>query len=222
MPTFGFSAYLKLICLNSKPQRREVRGRLKPRGGGYDFHKSLRLLANKYLLGKGDAAELMDSVVSIVKDAERNSARSGLEKLFAWVENNPGSFFEVPPAAFKSPDGIFSVNFLPDFGAVVGGKRTAIHIWNTKTPDLDRLFCYGALALFPKSYAGQEGAPDDLAVLSLRDGNLYRLSEAGDVADFGLSVAMSIESLFYREASNLGLSIKPPKRDPHAPPPPPA
>lgn len=221
MPTFGFSAYLKLICLNSKPQRREVRGRLTPGdGGGYDFHRSLRLLAHRYLLGKEDAAELIRSVLSIVKDAERNSARSGLERLFAWVEQNPGSFFDVPPATFKSPGGVFNVQFLPDFGAVIGGKRTAVHIWNTKAPDLAPHFCHGALALFPKIYAGQEGAPEDLAVLSLRDGRLYRLSEAGDVAGFGLSVAMAIENLFQREARDLGLIINPPKHDPHAPPPP--
>lgn len=220
MPTFGFSAYLKLICLNSKPQRREVRGRLAPRGGGgYDFHRSLRLLAHKYLLGKEEPAELIRSVLNIVKDAERNSARSGLEKLFAWVEQNPCLFFEIPPATFKSPGGVYNVQFLPDFGAVIGGKKTAIHIWNTKAPDLEPHFCHGALALFPKVYAGQEGGPDDLAVLSLRDGNLYRLSEAGDVADFGLSVAMAIENLFQREARDLGLSINPPKHDPHAPPP---
>lgn len=137
------------------------------------------------------------------------------------LERPPGPFFEIPPATFKSPGGMFNVRFLPDFGVEIGGKRTAIHIWNTKAPDLNRQFCHGALALFPKIYAEQDGAPDDLAVLSLRDGSLYRLSEAGDVASFGLSVAMAIENLFQREARDLGLPINPPKPDPHAPPPPP-
>lgn len=220
MPTVGFSAYLKLICLNSRPQRREIRNRLTPRGGSaYDFHRSLRLLAQKYLLGKEDSAELVRSVLSIVKEAERNSARSGLEKLFSWVESNPGAFFGVPPVVFMSPGGIFNVQFSPDFGAVVGGKKTAIHIWNTKAPDLDRHFCYGALSLFPKMYAGQAEQPEDLAVLSLRNGKLYRLSEAGNVADFGLSVAMAIENVFQREARDLGLTITPTKHEPHAPPP---
>lgn len=223
MPTFGFSAYLKLICLNSKPQIREIRNRITPKdGGGYDFHRSLQLLSRKYLLGKENEEQLIRSTMGIVKVPERKSARFGLQQLFDWSKKNPGPYFDFSPAIFKSPDGVFNIKFLPSFGAKIDGKSTAIHIWNTKEPKLAPKLCYSALALFPKIYAGQDGAPDDLGVLSLRDGTLYLLSEAGDVADFGQSVVKTIENLFHLEARDLGLTISPPKHDPHAPPSPPS
>lgn len=219
-PTFGFSAYLKLICLNSKPQRTEVKKRLSPRdGGAYDYHKRMRALAGDYLLGKADAAETMNLVSRIVKDSERSSAQSGLEKLIKWAKKHQGPYMDVSPAVFRSPGGVFNVRFSPDFGVRIGRKTVAVHIWNTMKPMLDLRFCCGALGLFPKEYAGHGNAPDDFAVLSLVDGNLYRLSEARDVAD-GLLVVKAIENIFYGVARDLGLSISPPQPGHHAPPPP--
>jgi len=218
MPTFGFSAYLKLICLNSKPQSREVSKRLAPQSGsGYDFHKSLRLLARRYLLEGEDALEIGKSVDKITKEAERNSVRSGLKYLIKWRSISRGTICNFHDAVFESPSGVFKVKFAPDFGIEIGGRRTAVHIWNTKRPELDRRFVYGALALFPKIYQKMANRPDDLAVLSLRDERLYCLSDVRDATAFGLAVATAIEHLFQDKARELGLPKRPPGPGPFPP-----
>lgn len=222
VPNIGFSAYLKLICMNKQPQRTAIRGRLTPNdGNGYDFHRRLRLFAKRYLLDGEGRDDIGRAALAIEQEPERKSALHGLGELFRWCENNPGPYFKLAQVTFKSPGGVFNVQFQPDFGVVIDGKRTAVHIWNTKSVDIVPNRCYGALALLPALYAGQPGAPDDLAVLSLRDGTLYRLSEAGDAARFGLKVALDIEDAFIEEARDLGVTIGPSKHDPHAPPPPP-
>ena len=218
MPTFGFSAYLKLICLNSKPQIREVRKRLEPDGSGYDFHKSLRALCRKYILNKEDILELTQSAQKIVQAPERNSALYGLRNLANWRAENPGTVVEFEPATFQSPADIFSVRFVPDFGIEIGTRRTAVHIWNTKRPELERRFVYGALALFPAVYAGMAHRPDDVAVLSLRNENLYCLSDVGDATAFGLAVATAIEKLFQKVAQEPHSPAHPSGPSPFAPP----
>ena len=67
MPTFGFSAFLKLICLNDRPSRTQLRSRLQPSEGGYDFHRSLRQRAQRYLM----YGETMEEVVASIGDIVR-------------------------------------------------------------------------------------------------------------------------------------------------------
>ncbi len=150
MPTFGFSAFLKLICLNDRPQRTQMRDRLQPSSDAYDFHRSLRLRANRFLV-RGESMEtIVESIAGIVKAAEQNSVRTGLSALTEWRRQNPGEIIEFPPAMLESPTGSFRVNFTPDFGMLSRGKRTAVHIWNTKRPDFNRrLAVRGHVALPP-------------------------------------------------------------------------
>jgi hypothetical protein len=56
MPSFGISAFLRIVHMNPRPQRSELRRRFTPREGGYDFHSSLRRLAHR-LLVEGESFE---------------------------------------------------------------------------------------------------------------------------------------------------------------------
>lgn len=213
MPTFGFSAYLKLICLNSRPQRTEIRKRLAPGEGGYDFHRSLRNIAHRFIVGGESLSDLTSSIMSIAKAPERNSVLEGIRQLSAWRDVNSGELFEFAPVVASSPSGVFKINYTSNFGISIGGKKVAVHIWNTRTPRLEKRFVYGALSLCRGAYAVKDG-PDDLAVLSLRDQTLYRLSDVGDFSAFGIAVAAAIEGLMQTEAKDLGLPIAPSPRGP--------
>lgn len=93
MPTFGTSAYLKLISLNPKPQRSELKKRFSPSDSPYDFHRSLRRHANR-LLAKGEKIEdVLASVSRIKKLPERTSVQSGLATLLNWRTGHPAKFF---------------------------------------------------------------------------------------------------------------------------------
>lgn len=192
MPTFGFSAFLKLLSLNDRPQRSELRKRLVPSSGGYDFHRSFRLHANRLLMGGETLADLLRSAENIRKPEERRSVRAALENLRDWVSERPGQIFAYPAVTFESPAGSFKVSFRPDFGLEIDGLRTAVHVWNTKRPDLSSRMVYAALSLLPPLYGSDAEAPDDFAVLSLREPRLYRLS---DVEDQSLLAAHQVRAI---------------------------
>lgn len=195
-----------------------MRDRLQPSSDAYDFHRSLRLRANRFLV-RGESMEtIVESIAGIVKAAEQNSVRTGLSALMEWRRQNPGEIIEYPSGMLESPTGSFRVNFTPDFGMLSRGKRTAVHIWNTKRPDFNRRLAYAAMSLFPPVYAGMPDAPEDLAVLSLRDGELYQLSSAVDHSRLGAAILASIDALTQSVSEELGLP--PPRHDrPSAPPP---
>ncbi|MFN6983204.1 MAG: hypothetical protein ACK4NU_15105, partial [Brevundimonas sp.] len=82
-----------------------------------------------------------------------------------------------------------------DFGIEIDGVSVAIHLWKTKVPALDARMTYVALSLFAELYAGEANAPQDLAVLSVLDGRLYRLSDVADQSVLAGRVMASIENL---------------------------
>lgn len=181
MPTFGFSAFLKLLSLNDRPQLSELRRRYKgEKKSGYDFHRSLRQKAHEFFWDGADILELIISCSEIKKDAERISAQKGLEKLASWLAEKGGSAYKVPSGIFKSPNDLFRVSFIPDFGLDIQGKKTAIHLWNTKTVGLGSNAAYTALSLFAKQYEDQFNI-ENLAVLSLvgAEPKLYLLENPG-------------------------------------------
>ena len=73
--------------------------------------------------------------------------------------------------------------------------RVAVHIWKTQRPPLDVRMTYAALSLFSDLYDGAQGGPQDLAVLSVVDGRLYRLSDVPDQGILADRVAAFIENL---------------------------
>lgn len=206
MPTFGFSAFLKLISLNDRPRRTAIRDRLLPSSDGYDFHRSLKQRASRFLVDGEPMADVMASVGRITRAPEQNSARAALERLETWRSENPGAMVPYSSATYESPGGLFKVVFTPDFGLRLGTHDTAVHIWNTAKPALASRTVYAALSLFPGIYANADGAPDDLALLSLREPpHLYRLSDGEEFAAVGARIAGSIEEIFREERDELGL-----------------
>jgi hypothetical protein len=221
MPTFGFSAFLKLVSLNTLPQRTLIRQRLaSSRSEGYDFHRSLKLRAKQYLVDGVALADVLATVEDIKRVPERESARSGLQQLGAWRDQNVGRILSFPPVLFESPAKNFKVQYMPNFGIEMLGQKVAIHIWNTAGPRLDTRMTYAALSLFPSLYAEQEERPDDVAVLSLPDARLYRLSEVGDYSEVGRRLVRRLDDLF-EEIRREPPKPKAPTDRPTAPPSPP-
>jgi hypothetical protein len=194
MPTFGFSAFLKLLSLNVRPQRREVRQRFTPSEGGYDFHRSLRLRAHRLIVDSEDLQDLIDESGTIKNAAERRSLIAGLKQLDSWREANPGKVVPVPGSTYASPNGHFKVSFLPDFGWRMGGQSIAVHVWNTGIKLSPRM-TYAALALAQSAYT-ERSPPDDVAVLSLPDFKLYRLSDVPDPMRLARVIAVGLEGVF--------------------------
>ena len=221
-PMFGISAFLKLVSLNPRPQRTEIRRRLsKRKAGGYDFHKSLRELAHDHLVDGMSLEDVLAKAGEIVREPERKSAVAGLETLGDWRRVHLGTILHFAPVTFESPGKFFRVQFTPNFGLEIGAAKVATHIWNTKSVDLDQRMTYAALSLFPELYASHDARPDDLGVLSLPDSALYRLSEAGDYSEVGRRLVRRLDDLF-NEVSHEDERPSAPKRKPRPTPPPPS
>jgi hypothetical protein len=219
VPTFGFSAFLKLISLNSRPQRTLVRQRLSvSQSEGYDFHRSLKLRANRYLVDGVPLPDVLLTTAEIKRPPERRSAKTGLERLGIWRDFNAGPILSFEPVLFESPAKNFKVQFLPNFGIQLNRQNVAVHIWNTAKPDLDVRMAYAALSLFPSLYALQEVPPDDIAVLSLPNSQLYRLSEVEDQSEIGRRLVRRLDDLF-EEVRDEPVKPSPPPKDRPATPP---
>ena len=208
MTTFGFSAFLKLLSLNPKPQRREVRLRLSPSESGYDFHRSLRLRSARLIVNGEELDSLVAEAASLGNPAERRSLVSGLRQLDAWRAANPGSVLTVPSSVYSSPNGEFKLSFVPDFGYQLGCQAVAIHVWNTGTVQLSERMVYAALSLAHSAYVG-DMIPDDVAVLSLPDDRLFRLSDVADQARLAGIVAANLDRSFEAVREEIGRQIGP-------------
>lgn len=214
MPTFGFSAYLKLISMNARPRATAIRGRVSGGGGGYDYHRSMKRAAHRFLVDRDPIEDVLASLEAIKQQPERQSARAALERLAVWRAENPGDLVSYAPVTYAHSSGLFNVTFTPDFSVKFGDDKVAVHIWNTATPDLTARTVYAALSLFPELYEGAS-VPGDLALLSLREPHLYRLSEAGRYAGLGASVAEGVAEGFRQARSALNLppvGDQPPQR----------
>ncbi len=213
MSRFGFSAYLKLISLNPKPQRSELRKRLSPSDFAYDFHRSLRLHANR-LLAKGESIEsVLESVGHIAKLPERNSVQAGLSTLLSWRASHSAKLFGLKSHIYSSPNGVFKLNFSADFGTVIDGKRCAVHLWNTKKPSLSQRLTVGTLSLIKQAYPGI----DNLVVLSLLDSQLLWSVDDARYAAIGHNLALRVEEAILSVEEELRTATKG-RRTPPAPP----
>ena len=213
MPTFGFSAFLKMLSLSIRRQRSEMRNRLLPSEGGYDFHRSFRRLAGRYLGEGEDLAGLLSEADAITKAAEARSARNALEYLEEWRSEHPGQLFSFPARTYESPGRRFKVQYAPDFGIEIDGVRVAIHIWNTARTELDARMTYAALALFPDLYGDDGIDPQDLAVLSVPQRRLYRLSDMPDQTLLSQRVVEAFEALIDDVREDIGSELPPSSPD---------
>jgi hypothetical protein len=155
--------------------------------------------------GETAAPDAMAACASITSAAERNAAVHALQRLIAWRSGVPGVASAFAPATFESPGHVFRIAFRPDFAMLLDGEVTAVHLWNTRAPQLDVRLTQAVLSLFPTSY-GAAAAPGDLAVFSLRDMRFIRLREADfDYTTVAENLLASIEELFDRVQTELAL-----------------
>jgi hypothetical protein len=168
MTTFGTSAYLKLLALNPRPRDTEIRKRLRPQKGGYDFHKTMRRIVTEYASGTIDWARTEARLKAIKKPAERQSATSAAAALVHWADGRSIRLLHDSELHASSPNGIYSVRFLPDFEIDLDGTATRVHIWNTIKPDIKLREAIGTLGLFVP-----QNAPRSIGILSLRSGELF-------------------------------------------------
>lgn len=215
MLNFGISAFLKLVCLNSRPQRTELRKRLLSSGSGYDYHRSLRLRVHRLLVDGEPRASISASIDEIASKSERKSVRSGLEQLANWRTAHRGEIIGYKAVTYESASGLFKVTYTADFGIRMGDQGIAVHVWNTGDPPLLREMAYAVLGLFKLLYEDADDIPDDLAVLSLPDLQFYRLSEAGAHAGVGVALVRRVENVMRELIDELEL----PGREEHPPEP---
>ncbi|GLR49452.1 hypothetical protein KYK30_03245 [Shinella yambaruensis] len=204
IPKFGFSAFLKLINSNPKPQKRLVRDRFRPSTGGYDFHKSLRQRVQRIAFENLGLQEALASTTEIGKKAERESAIRGLRQFFEWRQRNLGDLSACESFLFSSPKGLFKGEFTPNFLIELNGRRTAVHLWNTRQALSARLV-NASLCMVANRHP-LEGRPDDFAVLSLQDGRLFRWSDANkETAAFGEKLLEVLDLEFANARLEFGL-----------------
>jgi hypothetical protein len=178
----------------------------------------LRLLAGRYINGSS-LEDVLRLAEDISRPPEKQSAQSGLRQLAAWRIANPGLILDFESALFESPAKNFKVQFQPDFGIQLGEQKVAVHIWNTRTVELDKRMMYAALSLIFPLYESKNNHPGDLGVLSLPDQTFYRLSEMGDYTEVGRRLVRRLDDIFeeiLREPPKPGA---PPRGRPAAPPP---
>lgn len=152
----------------------------------------MRLRIQRALIRGEDFDEVLSSTGEISREAERNSARQGLERLRDWRAANPGALRPCSSAIWESPGGEFKFRFDPDFAIELEGRVTAVHVWNSLRPPLQDRMVYAALSILPAAHADHDVLPEDFAVLSLQTGRLYRLS---DVPDHSLLASRLVDEL---------------------------
>lgn len=217
VPKLGFSAYLKIINSNPRPQRTIVRQRCLPSSGGYDFHKSFRHRVQQVSFEGLSPAAALASTQQISREPERRSARRALEQFFEWKDEHPGAMVSSQSISFASPAGLFKLEFVPDFLLEIGGRRTVVHLWNTQhdlSAHLVRAALSSVAARFPLN-----DRPDDFAVLSLRDRSLYRWSDADrETRALGERLLELIDRQFAAARTELGLPASPDLDEPRTRP----
>jgi hypothetical protein len=176
IPNFGFSAFLRLLLENETPQKRLVRERYKPSGGGYDFHRSLRLRVQLIANREKTLDEVLQTLPEIRRLPERQSVKNALMQFAIWREVHQGAMEAAVRSSYTSPNGLFEVNFSSDLVMEIGHRLTAVHVWNTKR-DLSKNIATAALTLIAWSWPSDSSRPDDFAVLCLRTRTLYKWSD---------------------------------------------
>jgi hypothetical protein len=165
-------------------------------GGGYDFHKRFRQLSHSHLVDGAPLPDVIALANAITSLSERTSAVAALSRLALWRTETAGPIIGFSPVAFESPSHLFKVKFDPDFGVLIHGKPTAIHLWNTKTVELAPGATYAALALVAQAYESQDGGPEDVGVLSMHEPpTLYLLSQVSDPSVAAASIVDHIEDI---------------------------
>ena len=217
MPTFGISAFLRVVHMNPRPQRSELRRRLTPGGKPYDFHGSLRRLAKRLMVDGEPLEDVIARTAEIVQEPERLSAQVGLRRLDEWRSVNPGDLLEFDDVTYRSPGNRFGVKFTANYGIEIEGQSVAIHLWNTTRPRLEQRLVRATLSLFEDRYGESRNPPDDIAVLCLRTLRLIRLGNSADVRGLGQLIVSDFDAIL----ADLEREDRAPRPEDQPPAPPP-
>jgi hypothetical protein len=193
--TFGFSAFVKLLSLNDRPQATELRNRLNPTsGGGYDFHKQTRQLVRQFLVEGEPLAVLLAKAAGFSNAAEGRSATAALGQVEAWRSRAGGEITDFGPAIFESPNHLLKVKFEPSFALKVGGRTAPLEIWNTMKPRLADGPTYAALSIAAQAYEANGINLENVGLLSLREpARLYLLTDVPRQTALAASLVERIE-----------------------------
>ncbi|UHS61159.1 hypothetical protein HRR99_06345 [Agrobacterium vaccinii] len=208
--TFGFSAFLRLLAQNEKPQRSAVKRRHITSKGGRNFHRSLHLSIARMLTGKASFKEVIKAARNIKKPAERRYAKVGIVRFLRWYISMGAKGAAYPATTLASPQGFFRVKFDPDCIVNLDGRRTAVHLWNSKEK-INNDQALAALSLVAAKFPLTFDRPDDFAVLSLQSGDIYKWSDANkEHRKLALDLMIHLDRLFTITQSELGI---PPRGD---------
>lgn len=196
MPTFGTSAYLRLLALNPQPRDTELRKRIRSTGSsGYDFHRAMRRIATEFAAGIHDWNTTKPRLKAITKPAERKSATSATFALTRWLAGRPIRLCQTEQTV-QSPNDVFSIKFSPDFEMDINGIPTQVHIWNTMKPPIRLREAIGTLGLFVP-----ESSPQSVAILSLRSSELFVPTNYESARELARRLAQDVERRYSRISS---------------------
>ena len=191
--TFGTSAYLKLLGHNPKSRDTEIRKRLSPSKGGYDYHKAMRKIVTEHASGAANYEVTQRRLDSINSASERNSAKTAIRTFMEWLGDREVRLTDSSGEVKSSPNEVFSVRFTPDFEMDLDGLTTHIHIWNTIRPAIRIREAIGTLGLFVS-----DDHPRSIGILSLRSGELFLPADATSSRELARLMALDIEKRFIR------------------------
>ena len=197
MVNFGFSAFLKLLSQNEKPQKTAIRQRLAPSSGsGYDFHKQMRRLARRYAVDREPLADILAAASAITNPPEARAAVAALNRLAERLATMPGDATDFARVVYESPQHLFRVRFEPTFGLRVSGETVPVEIWNTSTVRLAPGPAYAALSLIAQACRMQRGKLNNVGVFSLQDPiRLYLLSDVPEQTALAATLVGRIEEM---------------------------
>jgi len=208
IPTFGFSAFLGMLFLTERSQRTKIKKRLTPaKKGGIDYHLPFRQAARQLISDGRPLEEVITLLQRIKQDARRISAVNGIKQLAEWDLLQGSKPLKFDHALYKSPNGVFQVKFEPDMGLDIGGRYTAIHIWNNKAA-INPTMTLSALTLLRSNYASMKGGPDNWAVLSTKDLTLYPYSATKELhVELAAVIVDKVEKMFLNIRSEISAPI---------------
>jgi hypothetical protein len=104
---------------------------------------------------------------------------------------------QFDPIIYRSPRGLFSVTFVPDFSVQLDDYDCAIHLWPNGKPVANVCFIEVALGIIATAArAGKHACPQDVALLTLDSEKLYRVSDTCDRSSLAHEMIRQMENLF--------------------------
>lgn len=151
MKPAGFAAFLKLLELNDRLRKSELKRKLKG-GGGFQYWRPLQTVAPRALAADSKIELLKAEIERLSSGAQRTYNQNGFASFCRWIKGKPLS----PAATLPVIDAPFgnsglTVRIKPDVSFEWGGQLFSMNLWATTKPSLSTptlsmglLFCSSA------------------------------------------------------------------------------